>query len=322
MLDPGTQIPDGYTAGPASQHDLALVAGLMGQVDRAIYGETAFGEDFLRGEWERPRFDLATDTLVIRDAGGDVAAYVAAFDEDVPDVIEGMGMVHPDHLGRGLGTILVQSQEDRAARQAGRVGDVRLRSAIWAPDLAAKELLGSRGYRLVRSFFHMEIEVGDDRPPAPPAGIDARRFVRGQDESLAHQILQASFRGQWGHHEVPFDQWMDAEGSSGFDPALSFVAVEGAEAVGAVLGSVFEGDGWVGELAVLPDRRGRGIGRFLLRVAFEEFRRQGHPRVLLNVDADNEAGALRVYERAGMHPRRQWDLYEKELAPAMRRGAS
>jgi mycothiol synthase len=288
----------------------------MGEVDRADYGETAFGEDFLRGEWEHPRFDLAADTIVVRDATGEVAAYAAAFDEDVPDVIEGMGMVHPHHRARGLGTILVQAQEDRAQWQARRVGDVRLRTATWTPDLAAKGLLTSRGYRLVRSFFHMEIVVNEVDPPTALPGIEVRPFAPGQDERVAHEVLQASFRGQWGHQEVPFDRWMDAEGSSGFDPTLSFVASQGAEAVGVLLGKVVEGDGWVRELGVLSSRRGRGIGAFLLRHAFGEFLRQGHPRILLNVDAENEAGAVGVYERVGMHTRRQWDLYEKEIQAA------
>jgi mycothiol synthase len=320
-MDIQTTVPAGYSAEPARPDDLLAVVALMAEVDRAVYGETAFGEDFLRGDWERPRFDLATDTLVIRDASGQVTGFAQAFDEDVPDVIEAMGMVHPKHGGQGLGSALVTAQEGRAAMQAARVGvGVRLRTATWAPDVAANTLLGSHGYRLVRTFFHMEIKVEESDPPIPPAGIKARPFVPGMDERIVHQVLQTSFRGQWGHQEVPFDQWMEAEGSSGFAPTLSFLAIERAEVVGTLLGRLSEGDGWVGELAVLPGRRGRGIGSFLLRLAFGEFRRQGHPRVLLNVDADNEAGAVGVYERVGMHPRRQWDLYEKEIEPVPGRG--
>jgi hypothetical protein len=33
------------------------------------------------------------------------------------------------------------------------------------------------------------------------------------------------------------------------------------------------------------------------------------------VDAENLTGALRLYEKAGMHVHRQFDLYEKELRP-------
>ena len=75
-----------------------------------------------------------------------------------------------------------------------------------------------------------------------------------------------------------------------------------------------------GYRAVAVDMRGygetdqpEGIGSFLLRLAFAEFRRRGHERVLLNVDSENETGAVGVYERAGMHVRRQWDLYQKVI---------
>ena len=63
-----------------------------------------------------------------------------------------------------------------------------------------------------------------------------------------------------------------------------------------------------------PAWRRRGIGAFLLRVAFAELARRGLPRVMLNVDAGNVSGAIDLYERAGMRVRRQWEIYEKELA--------
>jgi ribosomal protein S18 acetylase RimI-like enzyme len=44
-----------------------------------------------------------------------------------------------------------------------------------------------------------------------------------------------------------------------------------------------------------------------------ELRRQGCEKVRLNVDAENLTGAVKLYERAGMHVSRRSDRYEKEL---------
>jgi hypothetical protein len=35
--------------------------------------------------------------------------------------------------------------------------------------------------------------------------------------------------------------------------------------------------------------------------------------VRLNVDADNATGATQLYERVGMHVRREWIVFEKSL---------
>ncbi len=49
--------------------------------------------------------------------------------------------------------------------------------------------------------------------------------------------------------------------------------------------------------------------------AFGEFHRRGVHSVGLGVDAENLTGALRLYEKAGMHIHNQFDLYEKEIRP-------
>lgn len=71
---------------------------------------------------------------------------------------------------------------------------------------------------------------------------------------------------------------------------------------------------WVGG-RVHPDFERRGIGLALLQHAFGEYYRRGYHSVSLGVDAENLTGALRLYEKSGMHVHRQFDLYEKELRP-------
>jgi GNAT superfamily N-acetyltransferase len=51
-------------------------------------------------------------------------------------------------------------------------------------------------------------------------------------------------------------------------------------------------------IAVVPSKRGHGIGDALLRALLETARGAGFPSVSLSVDAENE-GAIRLYERHG-----------------------
>jgi len=55
----------------------------------------------------------------------------------------------------------------------------------------------------------------------------------------------------------------------------------------------------------------------LLHHTFAEFHRRGYVGVELDMDSQNLTGALRVYERAGMHVIRQSMSYEKELRPGI-----
>jgi mycothiol synthase len=51
----------------------------------------------------------------------------------------------------------------------------------------------------------------------------------------------------------------------------------------------------------------------LLQHSFNEFYWRGKRKVGLGVDAQNLTGALRLYENAGMHVHKSFELYEKEL---------
>ena len=64
-------------------------------------------------------------------------------------------------------------------------------------------------------------------------------------------------------------------------------------------------------LGVVPEYRQRGLGQALLQHTFAEFAKRGFKAVGLGVDAENPTGAVRVYERAGMHVERTNLIFEK-----------
>jgi GNAT superfamily N-acetyltransferase len=86
------------------------------------------------------------------------------------------------------------------------------------------------------------------------------------------------------------------------------IALEEGFPVGAAWYRVFPaaepGYGYVDErtpelaIAVVPSKRGHGIGDALLRELLEKARQAGYPSVSLSVDSEN-AGAIRLYERHG-----------------------
>ena len=224
---------------------------------------------------------------------------------------DGWLVVHPDFTRRGIGSALIGIAES-CARELGAPS---LRLGTLAENTAGRALLERKGYRDVRHFFQMQIDLGGP-PPEPrwPDGINVEPFDLEHARAL-HAAMNDAFAGQWSFHPRPFDEWakhrLEAED---FDPTLWFVAREGDEIAGAVLGTAKRwGTPHVALLGVRDRWRRRGLGLALLHQSFCEFYRRGERTVGLGVDAQNPTGATQLYERAGMYVHTEDVVYEREL---------
>lgn len=106
-----------------------------------------------------------------------------------------------------------------------------------------------------------------------------------------------------------------------YDPNLWFLAIAGDEIAGAALcrrkSWEAEDAGWVRSLFVRRPWRRQGLALALLHHVFQEFKHRGKKQVGLGVDAQNLTGATKLYEKAGMRIKRQFDHYELELKPGI-----
>jgi mycothiol synthase len=325
-MKPQTTIapPAGYTMRPAGWDDLAGITELFRQADLVDWGSVDVTEMVIRHDWEDPNLDLARDTwLVLEQAPADRSAtipvaYASLLAVDSHRQLQAWGVVHPSHRGRGLGSYLMDLMAVRGAEHvplAPPDGEVVLRPGVIGPDEPAHRLVEARGFRPVRHFWHMERDlIGELAGPQKIPGIQLRTFAYGQDDRAMHAAVQESFADHWGFVQRGFDEWAEHRfHESAFDPDLWFLAEDGSEVAGFLMGVKEEGKIWVGMLGVRPGWRRRGIGEALLRHAFVEFRRLGYPEVALAVDAGNETGATALYERVGMRATRQFDIYERRL---------
>lgn len=308
------ELPAGYRLRSPAPGDLDAVADVLiaDELDKA--GQIVLGVDFVRAEWSRAGFDLATDAWVVADGAGVIAGYVQARPEE-SSLVECWGVVHPGHRGRGIGSVLLDLTEERASGLLAGLGSGRLRHAINSGDRAAAAMLQARGLRLVRHFWHMQIDLaGQFEPGSPPEGINITGIEPPGDLPVIHAVLNKAFADHWGHQPEPFDRWAgDQMGSPRYDPALWLQATAAGQPVGALIGHVGDDRGWVDYLGVLPPCRGRGVGTALLRRSFATFTGRGVRHVILNVDAENTTGATALYERAGMRVINRWDLWERLL---------
>jgi len=286
---------------PATRDDFPAIAALFAASEEKVTGRPSIVRADDVDGWLHTTA-LETNTWLFEDDGRLLGAGFAQLFDDCGNAA---GSVHPSAWRRGLGAQLLDLIEGRMVEE----GAERLHCWTVAGDTAAEALFSRRGFREVRRFWDMEIELAED-PPEPavavePMGDDARGF---------HAALEEAFADHWEHTPESFDAWWGRQQKrSNYDPSLWFVIRDGDEVAAAARNEARAHGGYVGALGVRRPWRGRGYGRALLLHTFREFRRRGLMHVALGVDASNPTGATRLYESVGMSVALENVVWEKSL---------
>jgi mycothiol synthase len=294
---------------PPGSGDATAVAELVIAYERALYGKTEYSLGDLQAEWEA--LDLIRDALVLLDR-----EHIVAFGslEDRGTLWRIDAYVHPEELGRGLGTELVGALEAAAASRGAR----RIQSGVAEPDEAGHQLLAALGYRPVRVFRELRIDLdAEPQPPQWPEGFVPDEFDAERDTAAFHAAQQEAFADHWEHRPLDLVGWRELNvDTERFDPSLWRIVRAGDEVAGGVICEADRyGGGWIAVLFTRRPWRGRGVGRALLLDAFRKFRDRGERSVGLGVDAQNATGAFQLYESVGMWPVMGWVMHERELVP-------
>jgi mycothiol synthase len=301
--------PEPFVVSAATEQDAAEVTELIRAVELAQDGviETTVAD--VTTDWEGS--DLGGDVVLVREEGRLVAyGHVASFRRGaLAD-----GYVHPSETGRGLGRYLVRTLEARGRELAPR--GPKLETGVSVTDAAGRRLMEEEGFVGVRQWLRMLVDLESPPPVQDVPGVAIRR-LRGGEEGAFHEVFERSFAGHWGHVRTRSSDawWEEVERESGGDRAYYFVAERDGRLIGETSGRPKRfGMGWISSIGVVPEERGRGIGRALLLRSLAEFWSRGERRVGLAVDAANETGATRLYESVGMGIAFGSITYEKDIS--------
>jgi len=183
-------LPAGLTSRPLAMSDAPAVFDLIAAQELHDTGEVAIEEADVVGDWQRPSFDLAAQTLGVLD-GGVLVAYAEHRGAD-----RGDAAVHPDHRGRGIGTALAGWMQQRArAAGATEVG-------MAVPQGSdGDRLLAALGYHVRWESWVLQLPAGADvttccARPAPMTTRRAGRCSRTRSSS-----------GRCGHGSLSTTSW-------------------------------------------------------------------------------------------------------------------
>lgn len=305
------------TVRACSAADLDAVVALIATKDVADLGEADDPASIrldIEGDWRRLGDDFGRNAWVAVDAGAVVGYADVLADRPVWGLLNPNGGVLPGYRRRGIGTRLLELAEKRV-REFDPPPE-RLRTVVPGGTAESIAFLRRRGFEKSSRSWEMTIDLDGEPLPADwPGSLSVRTFRRGEQNQALFRLVNDAFSDNEGYEGQTFERWASFMLGPERDPELYFVVEdEQSELVGCALCPWYPDTGWIQQVAVRRDHRGRGLGMALLRHAFGELYRRGQRRVGLTVDSWNSTGAKRLYERTGMRVTLEHVKLEKPLS--------
>ena len=194
--------------------------------------------------------------------------------------------------------------------------DYRLWLGAQSNDLAYKSLLEGRNFTILRKYWTLEMRI----PVEIESSIDSLGVIRelnlNKEDDLRtfHEVHQDAFSQHFGFMPRQFGEWSELviRHKNEINLQAWLISVNGVPAgfVDFNDEQLHNDSGYVSGLGVMQAFQGKGLGEALLRHAIQINSELGRSKLCLSVDAGNESGALRLYEKVGMKPISEWHQYE------------
>ncbi len=152
------------SARPPALSDIRAVTDLIVACERAEVGVTNATEEEIENSWQMPGFTLKTDAWVIVTKKGQIVGY-ADVRRSGEHQLTSLLRVHPDYLGRGIGTLLVWLTEERARHLMCAIPSdqrVTLINMVSSMNPRAQHLFQREGYTLAHHYWNLIIRAEEE----------------------------------------------------------------------------------------------------------------------------------------------------------------
>lgn len=314
-----TGLPAGHTWRRATLADAEAIHGLVSGYHIEVVGAADVSLEDFRNNLAEPGFDLATDSWLGYEPDGALAGFAWTYGKGGGQEVD-VGLYARDDALAGWFYEQVLARAADLARAGGHAS-CAVDVGIYREDTKAGAVAERHGFTPRTVFLRMRVDHGEPAPcPAPPAGLSVH--IGPGDEQFrrtAHSVLKESFADHYGWFARSFEDWHQTlEQESTFDWSQLAVATLDSRPVAILVTSdrflTDENCGYVSDIGVVAQARGRGIAKHLLRTAFAADIAAGRTGTILYVDANNVTPAMGLYESVGMRPVRVIDIWRQELS--------
>ncbi len=267
----------------------------------------------LRSELETLRLDPESGIGLVRNDGALCGYALTLSESDIDRVVVSIGL-RPDCSGQSLN--LLQFVVDRA--QSANAS--RIHVAIRGSDSEPVDQLVESGFKVVTANLELTLHRNDaagvtDVPVT--AGFSFRPMRSSAETLLLTQVQNRVFEDHWGYSKngpSEIQSRLDLP-STGPEHVLFIEAPEGGIAGYVWTALEWHRDHTCGKIwmtGVMPEFRGKGLGSALVHAGIKHLLAEGAADVHLEV-VENNAAAVRIYERLGFKKYGKTTWYEKRI---------
>ena len=256
------------------------------------------------------------DNLFVAEIAGDIVGYL----DVMPELNIGRAvlsyLVHPGHRRRDFAKRLVE----RGLHRAGELG-VRIAHVNIPQDKAmAKRLFSKMGFRFVRRFLELRLDLSKARLRKINQVASPCRYLRAGEEGKLMAIQNRSFTNTWGYSPNTIEDIIYLTSLPNRSLEDIVLAWDADRPIGYCWTKIDPGEdkavggdnGRIYMLGVDPDYRGKEEGRQVLVAGLSYLKSKGIRIVELTVDSENKA-ACALYRSAGFEVWTSSLWYEKVL---------
>lgn len=310
----------------AGESDLEAIAHLINTCQSVNHLDEGTSISKLQQEFNEPSLDKARDIRLWEDAEGKLIGFAQLWIPEPGEVIDGSlwFRVHPDARGGDLEAAAIAWGEERMREVSAIPGaPVKLRASARAENADRISLLTSYGFKPDRYFCRLARSLWEPIPePKLPQGFTLIQFPGEQDAEAWIEMYNQSFIDHWNHHDLTMDKFKYDLAKPDYRNDLDLIAVtDDGKFVSFCYCEISvdecdrtgRNEGWIACLGTRRGFRKIGLGRAMLLAGLHRLKAAGVETAILGVDADNQSGAIKLYESVGFHNIRNSIAYVKEL---------
>ena len=203
---------------------------------------------------------------------------------------------------------LIRQAEERITTVSIEYKDpLRIRAGCYSVQEEHIKAYERNGYVFNRYYARMDLhDLSTLKPPQVPTGVTIRPYNPADEGEKYVDAFNLGFEGHFEHRPMTYQEYYDYTQTIWFQPQLMLVAEKDGTFIGVswnYFNKVAEADGYlwgiVKELGVIPEWRGKSLGRALIRHGMLALRDAGSQKICLWVDYANPHGAKQLYYSEG-----------------------